>query len=168
MDTELPILRLSNIEEGKGAVLKEDIFADGYNGSNRVNKKNDLLFKNHYEVTETYYVAGETWNDSDDIYTPSLRTNYYELPIPFFVNGVMKDLVHNADKYFNHRYENASMRKEAVKINYDGLDDVYYMEDSPGYFIIVARKENKIYYLIYSGKQNYMKILDALAKHLNN
>lgn len=157
MDSQIPIVRLSDIEECKGAVLKEDVLPDGYNGANRVNKKNDLI-TNNYDVTETYYVENETWEDSDDVYTPSLHTEYYEINIPLLIDGVMEDLVYQAEQYYFDGYKKYEKK-------YKGLDRVYFIENKPDRCIIVARKNNKLIKIHYLGKQDYSKVLRAIADY---
>jgi hypothetical protein len=156
MDTKLPIARLADIEESKNPILKEEDIPKKHNFYNDVQKESGLLV-NKYEVRETYYIADEIWEDHDEAYTPSLTTNYYEMTIPFFVEGVVKDLVYKGENYF------FIDEYKAVKIDYEGLDDVYYIEGDPGCFTLVVRKGNKILSLRYWGKQEYTKVLSVLA-----
>jgi len=156
MDTKLPIARLADIEESKNPILKEEDIPKKHNFYNEVQKESGLLV-NKYEVRETYYVADEVWEDHDEAYTPSLTTNYYELTIPAFMDGVMKDLVYQEENYyFTEEYK-------AIKVNYEGLDEVYYINGGTGCFTVVVRKGNKILSLNYWGKQEYTKVLSALA-----
>ncbi|MGB4658580.1 MAG: DUF2812 domain-containing protein [Mobilitalea sp.] len=160
METKLPITRLGDIEESSNPILKEEDISKKHNYYNDVQKESGLLVEN-YEVRETYYIADEIWEGHEEAYTPSLTTNYYEMTIPIFVDGVVKDLVYKGENYyFTEGYQ-------AVKVDYEGLDDAYYIEGGAGYFTVVVRKGNKILSLNYWGKQEYTKVLSALANTLN-
>jgi hypothetical protein len=112
-----------------------------------------------YEINEEFVQEDMTYEGEP--YTPSIRTNYYKVYAPFMVQGALSDVLHKAENYFIGLPD----EKIAVeKIDYNGLDEVYYIPsgfNEEHYFGLVVRKGNVIIWMLYDGQKTKAEVIEA-------
>ena len=117
------------------------------------------VFIKESEINEEFVQEDITWEG--EVYTPSIRTNYYKVYVPFMVQGVLSDVLHKAERYFiGLPDENIT----AEKLTCNGLDEAYYIssgENRDNYFGMVVRKGNVIIWMIYSGQKTRTEVMEA-------
>jgi len=154
MDSDLPVPYLTDIEGRQNMIFFGDVKYNNY----YTEERGFLVFRE-------YRVYEQAWEDSIDegAYSAMISSEYYELSIPFLVNGFMDDLMEH-NKHYDLELYPEIVPKE---IEYDGLDRVLFLPDkyTTG-FSIVASKGNRVIYVNYWGEQDYMKVIDAIADSL--
>lgn len=165
LESEVPVVRLNEIEKlEKPEILihdKESHYDESYV---HVTKN---MFLDEVEVNEKFHQEDMTWEN--ETYCPSLESYYYEVKLPFMVNGVLSDVLYKVKEYFDADLDMAIVIEES---GYPGLDKVYRIimkncEDSEHYFGIVVQKENKVLQMIYMGQKTWKEVVEASEKVLD-
>lgn len=165
---ELPVVRLSDIEEGIILSKETDQEDNDIDYSNKVDIKKYIMTSVKYEVRETVIIDGETWEDgTENPYSPSLQTTYYKLRFSFLSDPLLHSLIEKElSDEFNIilGYQLNSIKSMSIS----GLDEAYYLKfssDNPTY--LFARKGKEVVQVTYFGKEDITKIGDQLAKVLS-
>ena len=156
--TEVPIVRLNDIEKLELPVNRTVYLKNSQHPLSNVRVKYNVFIK-EYEVNEEFAQENMIWEG--EVYTPSLRTNYYKVYTPFMVQGALSDVLHKAENYFL-----AVMPDEinTEKFDCNGLEDAYYISSGMNgdhYFGLVLRKGNVILWMIYNGQKTRTEVVEA-------
>ncbi len=158
LDTEIPVVRLNDIEKLEAPVIRPYYLKYSKHSLNNVNVKYNVFIKES-EIYEEFIQENITWEG--EAYTPSIRTNYYKVYVPFMVQGVLSDVLYKAENYFIGWPDEKIV---AEKLDYNSLDEVYYISsgaNGENYFGLVVRKENVILWMIYSGQKTRTEVIEA-------
>jgi hypothetical protein len=158
LDTELPIVRLNDIEKLEAPVMRT------YFSKERKFLLSDVrvsynVFIKEKEINEQFIQEDMTWEGG--VYTPSIRTNYYKVYIPLLVPGALSDVLNKAENYFIRLPD----EKSAIeKLDCKGLDEVYYIPsdmNGENFFGLVVRKGNVILWMRYWGQMTRTEVVEA-------
>lgn len=158
LTTELPVVRLNDIEKLEAPVIRTYYSKDRNYPLSSVRAKYNVFMK-EYEINEEFVQEDMTYEGEP--YTPSIRTNYYKVYVPFMVQGALSDVLHKAENYF------IGLPDEGIaveKIECNGLDEVYYIPsgyNEEHYFGLVVRKGNVIIWMIYNGQKTRTEVIQA-------
>ncbi len=159
LSTELPVVRLNDIEKLEMPVIRSTYYSEVRNYPvSHVSEKYNVFMK-EYEINEEFVQEDMTYEGEP--YTPSIRTNYYKIYAPFMVQGALSDVLHKAESYFLG-LPDESMSVEKIECN--GLDEVYYIPsgyNEEHYFGLVVRKGNVIIWMIYNGQKSRTDVIQA-------
>lgn len=158
LDTELPVVRLNDIEKLEAPVLRTYFSKDSKHFFSNVRVRYNVFMKEN-EINEEFIQEDMTWEG--DVYTPSIHTNYYRIFLPFLVQGAVSDVLYKAENYFIG-IPNDKITME--KLDSNGLDEVYYIpsgRNNENYFGLVIRKGNVILWMIYSGQKTRADVIEA-------
>lgn len=158
---EVPVVRLNDIEKLEAPVIHTYYSKNSNHPWSYVRVKYNVFMK-ELEINEEF--SQKNMNYEGEVYTPSIRTNYYKIYAPFAVEGALSDVLHKAENYFAGMPD----EKTAVeKLDCNGLDEVYYIPSEAGgenYFGMVVRKGNVIIWMIYSGQKTKREVMEASQK----
>jgi len=161
---ELPVVRLNDIEKLETPMI-HTYYSQASNYPLSSVRTNYNVFMKEYEINEEFEQEDMTYEGEP--YTPSIHTNYYKIYAPFMVQGALSDVLHKAENYFIGLPD----EKIAVeKIEYHGLDEVYYIPSGfheEHYFGLVVRKENVIIWMIYNGQKTRAEVIQASQELFN-
>jgi hypothetical protein len=147
---EVPALRLSDIEDHKSFEID-----DQYRRSNLISYEAGELAASVYEISESGIIKEELWKDESGIYSPSLRTEYYELRWSFLGKRLLKDLIIYALDF--HRYESFTF-EELLETRFDQAVTIRVKETQ----MFFGRLGKKIVYVNYHGYEDLTEHLDEL------
>lgn len=156
VNTNLPIIRLADIEQNP-KLMRET----GYNGNdvdwaNRVSYDWSLLAPVQYEIDEHGNINGEMWEDKSGEYSPSITTRFYKLTFVSLAENLTLDLI---SRYV---YRDDT---EIKVINNSELDKIYLAEDDIRKQIF-AYLDNKVVHVTYYGKGEIEDIIPLVSKVL--
>lgn len=157
LETKLPVIRLNEIEKLESPELRTYITKVSTHPFSYV-RVNYNVFMKEMEINEEFVRKDSI---DDESYTPTIRTNYYKVYLPFMAKGVMKDVLYKAEDYFIHFPE---VETKAEKLDCKGVDEFYYLpsdRNEKNYFGVVARKKNIIIWMIYSGHKTRTEVMEA-------
>ncbi len=158
LTTELPVVRLNDIEKLESPIIRTYFTKDSKHPLSNVNVKYNLFIK-EFEINEEFIQENMTWEG--EVYTPSIRTNYYKVFPSFMVKGALSDVLHKAENYF------VGLPDEKIpveKLACNGLDEVYYIPsqaNDENFFGLVVRKGNVILWMIYCGQKTRAEVVEA-------
>mgnify|MGYP000946989895 CR=1 FL=1 len=157
--TEVPVVRLNDIEKLESPVIRTDYLKYSHHLLSNVSVKYNVFIK-EYEINEEFVQENMAWEG--EVYTPSIRTNYYKVYTPFMVQGALSDVLHKAENYFFVGMPDEKIVAE--KLDCNGLDEAYYIpsrENGENYFGLVVRKGNVILWMIYMGQKSRTEVVEA-------
>lgn len=156
--TELPVVRLNDIEKLESPVIRTYISKDNDHPLSNVRVSYNVFIKEN-EINEEFIQEDMTWEG--EVYTPSIRTNYYKIYIPFMVQGALSDVLYKAENYF---IVLPNDKISVEKLDCNGLDEAYYIPsdmNEENYFGLVIRKGNVILWMIYCGQKTRTEVVEA-------
>lgn len=156
--TNLPIIRLADIEQNPKLIREK-----GYNGNdvdwaNRVSYNWSLLAPVQYEIDEKEIINGELWDDKSGEYTPSITTRYYKLTFGSMAENLILDLI--------NRYvwrDNIEIKE----VNNLKLDKLYIAEDDIQKQIF-AYLDNQVIHVTYYGKGKIEDVIPLVSEKLHS
>lgn len=92
-NTNLPIIRLAEIEQSPNLMRKSGYKGNNVDWANRVSYDWSLLAPVQYEIDEHGIVNGEMWGDKSGAYSPSITTRYYKLTFGSMAENLTLDLI---------------------------------------------------------------------------
>ncbi|MFS0575066.1 DUF2812 domain-containing protein [Sporosarcina sp. 179-K 3D1 HS] len=92
-DSELPIVRLADIEQDARMVRGEPYLIDQVDWSNRYTYHWGPLAPVQYETDENGVVPGKVWGDHSGDYSPSVHTRVFQLTAAAMADPLVSDLV---------------------------------------------------------------------------
>jgi hypothetical protein len=143
---ELPIVQMSDFIDDFTYIDEERL--------NYFKENSSILVPKQYELEQTVEVPGETREDNSDIYSPSISSFGYEVRSEWLAKKFVQDLKEKYT-YYSENY---------VKVPDSKFDELWL---SQGGFnaAFIARKQNKVYRVLYYGKGTIDEIIErTLAK----
>ncbi|AFQ43368.1 DUF2812 domain-containing protein [Desulfosporosinus meridiei] len=156
-NTNLPIIRLAEIEKSPGFRRETDFSGNNLDRANRVSCDWSLLAPVQYEIDEHGVVNGEVWEDNGGVYSPSITTRYYKLTFGSMAENLTLNLI--------NRYvwrDNA----EVKEVNQRSFDKLYMVEDGSRKQIF-AYWDNQVIHVTYYGKERIEDIIPPLAQKIS-
>ncbi len=156
-DTDLPVIRLAEIEQNPDLVRETGYNGNNIDWANRVSHDWSLLAPVQYEIEEHGIVNGEMWADKSGMYSPSITTRYYKLTFDSMAKNLTFDLI--------NRY----VRRDDIEIkefNCPGLDKIYIAEDDIRKQIF-AYLGNQVMHITYYGKEKIEDIIPLISYKLH-
>ena len=153
-ETALPCVRLKTIETNadnmkrKSRPDSQQIDYDNY-----VDSSWSLLAPKIYHIREKVEISTEFWDNSSDIYSPSLATDYYQLSFEALSKPLFNELVRRSTLF------NPLLMKN-IDSNY--FDEVSYRMRENG-IDIIAYKDNEVFSLKYQGKASLDDLLSQFG-----
>ena len=92
-DSDLPFVRLADIEQNPMLVREEYFMKDGVDWANRYSTNWSLFAPIQYESDENGVIEGKVWGDESGTYSPSVSTEVYELTFQAFAAPLVSDLI---------------------------------------------------------------------------
>ncbi len=86
--SDLPIIRLAEIEQNHNLVREEHFVEEQLDMLNQYSNKWSPIAPLQYESSGNGIVPGQLWQDEDVTYSPNLRTEIYRLNFPSFLQQI--------------------------------------------------------------------------------
>ncbi|MDF2614483.1 MAG: hypothetical protein K0S71_2269 [Clostridia bacterium] len=152
--TDLPVIRLSEVEENPLLKRESGYNSRGVDWGNRVSYDWSLLAPIQLEVDEQGIVDNEMWEDNSGIYSPSIHTQFYQLAFNKMTDGLLHDLM---KRYLYNPDSRPS------KVENSSFDELYIIEEDLTKQIF-ACWENKVIYVRYHGKKDIEHIIASISR----
>ncbi|MGE4284169.1 MAG: DUF2812 domain-containing protein [Clostridia bacterium] len=156
-NTNLPIIRLADIEQNPNLKRKAGYSRDGIDWGNRVSFDWSLLAPIQYEITEHGIVENEMWSDNSGKYSPSIQTNFYDLTFSKIADGLVEDLIKR------NIYKPDTIVKELKTTEFDRI----YIAEEDIEKQIFAILADKVIYIRYFGNKDADDIIPLLYKTIS-
>ncbi len=92
-DSNLPLVRLADIEQNPMLVRNEDYMEDGKDWANRYSYNWSIFAPVQYESDENGLIAEMKWLDESDTYSPSISSEVYYLRFKALAEPLVSDLI---------------------------------------------------------------------------
>lgn len=156
-NTNLPIIRLAEIEQNPNFMRETSYNSNDVDRGNRVSYDWSLLAPVQYEIDEHGIVNGEMWGDGSGKYSPSINAQFYDLTFGSMAQSVTLDLI--------NRYVWRRDNIEIKEVNSSEFDKIYIAEDDIKKQIF-AYLDNKVIHVTYYGKGKIEDILPLVSETL--
>lgn len=155
--TNLPLVRLSDLEPNTKLVRKPNEVFEGMIFGNQCLRFSNFLVPVSYELSDEATVAGRKWSDgSSEIYAPNVSMQIYKLRFESMNQGIMKELMGQYGEDFNGKFvEKKSSRFDRLMI----LDDKYSKR-------ICAIKGDVVAVVWYTGESSMDLLLNKLDEKM--
>lgn len=150
---ELPIIRLSEIEQSPQLKRLVKYNSRGVDWGNHVSYDWSLLAPVQYEVDEQGTVEGKMWEDNSGEYSPSISTQYYQLVFPQMAYGLIEDMM---DKY-SFITDTVPEKVENTKF------DIMYIAADKFSKQVFASWGNRVVHITYYGNKDVEQVIALLA-----
>ena len=155
--------RFQPIPNGELAVVQISDFMDpshykrGEEGRNNYfNKDSSILVPEQYELKQDVIMPNEMWEDGSGTYNPAIRSYLYQIRNEWL-----------AKKFIKHvKEKHSSYHENFEQVNGSNFDELWISRFQHGKSFI-ARKTNKVYYVIYFGVEPVEEIIDAAFEKAN-
>jgi len=156
VNTNLPIIKLSDIEQNPKLMRGKSYYSKNVDMANRVRYDWSLLAPVQYEIAEHGIIDSELWEDKSGEYSPSITTRYYKLTFGIMAENITLDLI--------SRYVFRD-DTEIREIYSSELDKLYIAEDTISKQIF-ASKDNQVIYVVYYGNGKIEDIIPLVEENL--
>lgn len=152
--TNLPFVRLVDIEQDQKLVRGEEYMRDGVDWTNFYTTNWSPFAPVQYEMNENCVAEGV---DGSDIYSPSIYSEVYQLTFNAFAKPLVSDLI---------KWNSIGDEKEIfVEKSYIGFDHLFISEEDE-MKKLVAAKGNVVVYIRYFGYAEIEMIIEKAAEKL--
>jgi len=146
----IPSITLDDIE--KSDFIIETGVVNGVNWNNRIDYKWSELAPVMYEISQNGIVETEYWKDNSGEYSPSLKTDYYELRFKFLREPLIKNIID---------YEEM-LSEELLNTQFDYAYFVKVKETQ----MLFAYKDNKVIFVRYHGYGDLKILTETIAERI--
>lgn len=151
---ELPTIRLSQIENNdKLKIQPNDYKNKDY--ENHISYDWSDLAPKIYEITEKGMIEGEIWKDNSGTYSPSAKTEYYELRFQFLSEPMLKELMENGLEFFRFK---SILYEELLDTSFDKAIVIKVKETQ----MLFASKGKRVIYVRYYGYADLKKNIEEI------
>ncbi len=158
----IPTITLEDIEKEPFETEERVLQTGKYNGvdwNNMIEYHWSELAPVMYEIKQNGIVQTEFWNDNSGEYTPSLRTDYYELRFKF----LRKPLIENIIDYETELLRYKEMTVEEI-LN-TSFDYAYFVQEGE-WQLLFAYKDNKVICVRYHGYGDLRAAAELVAERI--
>lgn len=156
VNTNLPIIRLAEIEQNPNLMRKTGYNGDNVDWANRVSCDWSLLAPLQYKIDENGTVNGEMWEDGSGEYSPSITTQFYKLTFGSMAENLTLDLI--------NRYVRRN-NIEIKEVNTPEFDKMYIAENDIRKQIF-AYLDNQVVHVTYFGKAKMEDIIPLISQKI--
>lgn len=153
----IPSITLDDIE--KSDFIIETGVVNGVNWNNRIDYKWSELAPVMYEISQNGIVETEYWKDNSGEYSPSLKTDYYELRFKFLREPLIKNIIDYELELF--KYEEM-LSEELLNTQFDYAYFVKVKETQ----MLFAYKDNKVIFVRYNGYGDLKILTETIAERI--
>lgn len=156
-DSDLPIVRLADIEQNPMLVREQYFMKDGVDWANSYSTNWSLFAPVQYESDEHGVIEDNVWGDESGTYSPSVSTEVYELTFQAFALPLVSDLIEW------HSYGDETERY--VEINHPEFDQLIVYEEVEKKELF-ASKGKVVMYIRYYGYAEMESITENAAQKI--
>ena len=156
-DSDLPLVRLADLEQNPMLVREEYYMRDGIDRGNSYSTNWSLFAPVQYESDENGVIEGKVWLDESGTYSPSISAEVYELTFQAFASPLVADLI----KW--HSYGDETERY--VEINHAEFDQLIVYEEAEKKELF-ASKGKVVMYIRYYGYAEMESIIENAAQKI--
>lgn len=156
-DSDLPLVRLADLEKNPMLVRKEYFMKDGVDWANSYSTNWSLFSPIQYESEENGVIEDKVWGDESGTYSPSVSTEVYELTFQAFASPLVADLI--------KRYSYDDETERYVEINHAEFDRLIVYEEAERKEL-VASKGKVVMYISYYGYAEIESIIETMAQKI--
>ncbi|HIW34475.1 MAG TPA: hypothetical protein IAA29_17000, partial [Candidatus Paenibacillus intestinavium] len=151
---DLPIVRLADIEQNSDLVREEDFVGNELDMLNRYSYNWSPIAPLQYKSDESGIVPEQLWKDLSGTYSPSLRTEVYQLNFPLLSEKLLADLV-----------QWHIFRGDITELESDVFDSLFIQKQEGSQKIFVA-KGKAVMYVAYYGYADTATILSMVEEKM--
>ncbi|MDF2548540.1 MAG: hypothetical protein K0R93_3438 [Anaerosolibacter sp.] len=156
-DTDLPIVRLSEVEQNPDLARKSPYAQDDIDWGNRYSYDWSLLAPVQYESNERGTVPNTMWKGGSGKYSPSISTTVYQLVIPAMGESVVSDFI----KKYGRIYRGGDF------IETDHADfDLLIVHEEDELKEVFAYKGKAVMYVRYHGYADINRVIESTARRI--
>ncbi|KPU44751.1 hypothetical protein OXPF_18370 [Oxobacter pfennigii] len=156
-DTNLPVVRLSDIEKSSRLVRKTAYTYKNIDYGNSIRYGWSPLAPKQYISEETGMVPGEIEIDGRE-YLPSVQTRVYKLTLPFLADKLAEELIMRHNRGINAK-------------DYRSIDDLRFdsliIRESSNMKEVFAYRNNVVIYVRYSGKADMSTLIENVSYRMS-
>lgn len=156
-DSDLPIVRLADIEQNPMLVREQYFMKDGVDWANSYSTNWSLFAPVQYESDEHGVIEDNVWGDESGTYSPSVSTEVYELTFQAFALPLVSDLIEW------HSYGDET--EPYVEINHPEFDQLIVYEEVEKKELF-ASKGKVVMYIRYYGYAEMESIIENAAQKI--
>lgn len=156
-DSDLPIVRLADIEQNPMLVREQYFMKDGVDWANSYSTNWSLFAPVQYESDEHGVIEDNVWEDESGTYSPSVSTEVYELTFQAFALPLVSDLIEW------HSYGDET--EPYVEINHPEFDQLIVYEEVEKKELF-ASKGKVVMYIRYYGYAEMESIIENAAQKI--
>ncbi|KPU44752.1 hypothetical protein OXPF_18380 [Oxobacter pfennigii] len=156
-DTNLPIVRLHDVEKNPGLVSKTTYINNNIDYGNSIGYGWSPLAPEQYKSQENGVVP-EAAEVGTGEYSPSISTSVYKLSLPFLADRVIDELM--------TRYFWRMGAKDYTEINSDSFDRLLIC-DSGDFKEVLASRNKGVMYVGYSGRADIDTLLENISHKMS-
>lgn len=155
--TNLPIVRLSEVEQNPNLTRESSYIQDDIDWSNRYSYDWSLLAPIQYESNEESTIPNIMWKDGSGLYSPSINTMVYQLVFPSMGETVITDII----KKYGRTYKGGGLDE------IDHADfDLLIVHEKDELKEIFAYKGKAVMYVRYHGYADINKVIESTARKI--
>lgn len=156
--TNLPIVRLADIEQNSELIPQHDYYRDNIDMLNRYTYYWSLLAPIQYESNEKGTVPNKMWKDGSGTYSPSISTWVYKLSFSSMSESAVYDLIER----YGREYES----RDFIEVEHSDFDKLIIHEGDYSKKIFACKGKGVIY-IRYFGYTNIDLIIKATSEKIN-
>ncbi|WP_342599046.1 DUF2812 domain-containing protein [Psychrobacillus sp. FSL H8-0483] len=140
-NTDLPIIRLADVEQNAEMVRYKTHMQDPIDRANRYLREWSILAPIQYEADERGLISGQEWRDGSGLYSPSIHNRVYKLTFSTMSEDLIDDLI--------KRYSSWDKEKEYVQMEHSSFDLLIVHEGEEIKEVFAAKGKGVIYVRYY-------------------
>lgn len=136
-DIDVPIVRLSDIEQSTEMVRQKASMRGDFDRGNSYTYKWSIMAPTQYEAQEHGIVYGEEWNDASGVYSPSTYSKVYKIIFPSMSENLVDDLIE-----WHGMFEG---KEKLLQLEHSSFDHLIIKEDDETKEIFAAKGKGVMY-----------------------
>ncbi|MCK1997558.1 DUF2812 domain-containing protein [Psychrobacillus psychrodurans] len=156
-DIDVPIVRLSDIEQSTEMVRKKDSMRGDIDRGNSYTYKWSIMAPTQYDAQEHGIVYGEEWKDASGVYSPSTYSKVYKIIFPSMSENLVDDLIE-----WHGMFEG---KEKLLQLEHSSFDYLIIKEDDETKEIFAAKGKG-VMYVRYHGYAEMDILLKNVAQQI--